>query len=271
VGITNTNTRIDRWRRRAVLCVLGGAALAGAPAHLLAATAPGRALRIAVIDLRPWTVHGAAGGGVFFELAQQLAQQAGIALDPVVVPYARAATLLARGEVDLMFSIDTARMRRTAVAGVHLSMEEVVVLTPRGVTVGSLADLRGKTVGRLRDADYDDAFAADAAIIKYDTASYEQELRMLLKGRIDAVIGVRSALLYALKEIGVAPTRLAPPWVLRQAPLALFMTQRVRDSEAGAALQAACQVLAERKAMATLIARYMDSAPTTVDLVTRPR
>jgi ABC-type amino acid transport substrate-binding protein len=140
-------------------------------------------------------------------------------------------------------------------------MAEVIVLAPRGTTIESLADLHGKTVGHLRGADYDDAFAADRAIGKYGTGSYEQELRMLLQGRLDAVIGVRNALFYALKEMGVAPSRLAPGWVLRQAPMALFMTARVRESAAGAALQAACQVLAERKAMATLLARYMQSAP----------
>lgn len=253
-------------RRRQLLFGLAGAL----PVNLLpttllpaAAQAPvgpvgvGKALRVAVIDVAPWALrdqHGRAGG-VFIDLARQLAQASGVGLELLVVPYPRAIAMLAASDADIMFSVGGDALQRVALPVATLADDDIILIARAGERLQSLADLRGKTVGHVRGAEYDAAFSADPAIIKYATSNYEQDVRMLLLKRIDAAIGVRTGLQYAARLQGADRGSLQA-LLLRRTQISLYLARRHADPRLAEQLRAACAMLYQRQAMRQLVRLY---------------
>jgi ABC-type amino acid transport substrate-binding protein len=251
--------------RRALLRQAGTAILALSALPVAWAKRPASAaapLRLVVIDLMPWAGYNGAGKmkGVSVELAQRLSVLSGLPITTQVVPYARAVAMLGAGDADLMLSIDTGRQSGLPVPLAAIGAEDVVVIGPRGTRYAGLTDLCGRTVGHMRRANFDPVFTAETCIVKYEINSYEQGVRMLLQGRLDAMMGVRSTMDYALKKLGTASDSVGEPLVLRQAGMALYVSERMA-ARADAPdllerLRQACQQLDRDNALATLLVKH---------------
>ena len=104
-----------------------------------------------------------------------------------------------------------------------LCVEGPPVMIVKNVIVGtaeheyfSLAELRGKTVGSIRSASYDNVFEQDRAILKYELTEYDQIIKMLLANRLDAIIGVELSILHTLKILKIPRSKLGRPLVLNK-------------------------------------------------------
>lgn len=260
----STNTVLDlQMRRRQLLFGLASAVVLPAASPAASHARPGligviKTLRVAVIDLAPWAQRDEHGRvkGVFIDLARQLEQTSGVALELLVVPYPRAVAMLASNDADMMFSVGSATLERVALPLATLADDDIIMLFRAGERLQSLADLRGKTVGHVRGAEYDAAFSADTSIIKYATRNYEQDVQMLLLKRIDAAIGVRTGLQYAARMLDADRGSLAPALLLRRAQISLYLGRRHADPRLAEKLQAACATLYQRQAMRQLVHLY---------------
>lgn len=232
-------------RRQLSLGMLGmGAALLGAPPMALPAP-PAPPLSLALIELLPWATvtPGGERDGILVDVAGILSTLSGVALDVQLLPFARAASMLERGQVDCMVALQASMLDHVATRLAPLSDEDIVVVGRRGTVWRSLADLRGKIVGRLRHGEYDLEFAADANIIKYDTSSYRQSLDMLRVGRLDAVIFIRSALDFTLKSMGLTMAAVGAPLYLGSCPLTLYANRASANTASAQSLRDACKVV----------------------------
>lgn len=183
------------------------------------------ALRITMANLMPWSDQAGAAG-VLVELARSIERRSGQVFEIAPLPYARALTMLEQGSVDLMLAVQSDRLDHIANCVAAVSDAEITVLVRHGMTVNTLADLSGKRVGHLRFADYDPAFAAATDIRKYEFNSYNQGLRMLKIGRLDALVAIRSAIQYTLKNMGLPPAQASDMLPLRRATVALYQSKR---------------------------------------------
>lgn len=247
-----------RGRRRA-LALLATLAAGGSG---IAGTAP--RLRLAVTHVPPWGTLDAAGhaGGVMVELAALLQRASGVTITPSVLPYPRAIDMMERGAIDLMFAVDTPRLRKVAEVVGTLAEEDVVLLYRADQPLRSAQDLHGKTVGRLRYAAYAATLQADSAIHFHDVDTHAQGLQMLLRGRLDALLSVRSSLAGAVHELapesgseaGAEHTTLAEPLVLEHTHLLLFAARRSPHWPLAAQLAPACAQLYRQHSVQTLLA-----------------
>ncbi len=241
---------MNRSRRR-FLCVPLLAAIPAAAAH----AAP---LTMAVVDLMPWAGRNAAGQleGAAVDLAPQLSALTGRPITAVAVPYPRAIAMLANGGADLMLAIEADSRHGLPPPLASLGTEDIILVGRRGTAWAGPEALCGRKVGLLRSASFDALLRPSPCLLRYETNSYEQGLRMLRQGRLDAMAGVRASMEYAIRRLGLVAADFGPPLLVGQAGIALYLAPRSATPALTARLQQACAQLAREKQMPALLAQY---------------
>jgi ABC-type amino acid transport substrate-binding protein len=237
-------------RRRALSATAAMAAMIGAPTLSPAAVARAP-LRLTLVNLMPWAGNGPHGQpvGALIDLCAQLAALSGVPITPMAVPYGRAPYMLSSGGTDLMLAIDTSTSGSSAIE--YVGTVDIVILGRSGFRFQRLDDLFGKTVGTLRHTGYSQQLEAETRIHKHAFDSYEQGLRMLQAGRLDAIMGVGDSIEYALTKTG---GQVSPRFPLVRGRVALYANPKI-DAATIAALQAGCRQLRQKRVMDELLHR----------------
>lgn len=235
------------------------------PTAATAAAAP--PLTLALIELMPWAATNRDGSqtGILVDTADALSTLSGVDLQLRLLPYARGAMMLKQRQIDLMVALQADLLDQVATRLAPLSMEDIIVVSRPGTVLRAMSDLKGKVVGRLRNAEYAAEFAASTDIIKYDTSSYRQSLQMLRIGRLDAVIFTRSALLFTLKSMQLTAAAIGQPLLLGRMPLTMYATHACAATASGDAIREACKSIYRRqtvKGLAELLNMQSSEPPT---------
>ena len=252
---------VVRSRRQALRLLPALPALALGSA--LAQPRAGAPLRVITLHLPPYGMLGPDGqaAGICPELTTLLAQETGLTLIPVLAPYPRAMAMMASGEGDLIFSTPNQLLDGFTRPLAKVFSGEVVLIGRAGLRLERLEDLHGKVVGRLRGAQYLPAFDNDKAIRKHETITYQQSVQMLLEGRLDAIVGFRDAIFYAMRALAKSRALLGAPLPLVGRDISLCMSRHAAHQEAGAALARAMNALRERGAVKAVTERYFAGLP----------
>lgn len=226
---------------------------------LIAPGAFAKELRIVTIESAPFGFVGDDGKptGMMFEIGNLIAAEAGFTYTNQIMPYARTAHAVARGDADFVLRYTSTELTSAAIqiAGV-LSLPTIVVGKP-SAQFKSLADLRDKSVGTPRGGRFDDAFEADAAIIKYPVGDYAQMLKMLLSNRLDAALGSSIGIFYNAQLLGIKKEQLSKPLVLSTQTFELHFSKKNADEETIAALKSAVARLKSRNEIKKIIDKYL--------------
>lgn len=239
---------MSKLTRRRALAVLGAL-----PALSFAANqrAP---LRLTMVNLMPWAGIDAQGRptGALVDLTALLAKASGVPLTPLLVPYGRAPYMLNSGGTDLMTAIDIRIKGSDAIE--HLGAVDIVVFGLNGFRFQQLGDLHGKTVGYLRHSSYSPELEVEPGVRRHPFDSYEQGVRMLRAGRLDAIIGVGNSIEYALRKQD-AGADVSARYPLARGRVALY-AERDLAADTSAALQAGCRDLRQKQTLEKLLQQY---------------
>jgi polar amino acid transport system substrate-binding protein len=190
------------------------------------------------------------------DIAELIAAKVGLTLDYRLEPLARLIGDIKVGNLDLMIMIPGGEeLKPFAVAEIMPSNS--VVLTKAGSSIAQYADLKGKTVAVLRGAVYDQRFASDDDIKKYEVDSYAIGLRMTKGGRVDGMIGPDFGLHYQIMLEGMKRDEFAAPLVLNTRMLTLLGSKSI-PPELAAKLKAAVEELSSSGAIAAAAAKYVN-------------
>ncbi|TFW15442.1 substrate-binding periplasmic protein [Duganella callida] len=238
----------DAARRRA-LTSLGALLLPTAAT----AESPPAPLRLTVVSLLPWAGYTPQGEptGALIMLVRQLGKLSSVPIAPLVVPYSRAPHMLAAGAADLMLLIDISTIGTPLE---WLGAVEIMMFGRSGFRFQRLDQLSGKTVGHLRGARYSPDIDAAPGIVKHPVDSYEQGVRMLLAGRLDAMFGVGDSIEYALRTLQVQPQQVSPRYLLARGKVALYGDSALPPPYV-TALQGACRLLRQEHVLDRLLKR----------------
>ena len=188
--------------------------------------------------------------------AELIAAKVGLTFDYRLEPLARLIGDIKVGNLDLMIMIPgDAELKPFAVTEIMPSNS--VVLTKAGSSIAQYADLKGKTVAVLRGAVYDQRFASDDDIKKYQVDSYAIGLRMTKGGRVDGMIGPDFGLHYQIMLEGMKRDEFAAPLVLNTRMLTLLGSKSI-PPELAAKLKAAVEELSSSGAIAAAAAKYVN-------------
>ncbi len=164
-----------------------------------------RALFMPVLQAKPFGWLDASGRpqGIYPDIAAALSEQTGRVIRVEVVPFARAAALVASGTADTTLMFRTAFTQgKTVEALVAFHTQQVVQLRP-GLAVAGRGDLARLALGRMNGGCQE---LSDDRTVRWrfqELQSHESGVRMLQAQRIDGFCTVNESLLDALASTGL--------------------------------------------------------------------
>jgi ABC-type amino acid transport substrate-binding protein len=160
------------------------------------------------------------------------------------------------GKLDLLMMIPGDEMKQQFALG-EIMPSKAVILPKPGSSIAQYADLKGKTFAVLRGAFYDQRFASDDDIKKYEVDSYTIGLRMTKGGRVDGIIGPDFGLYYQIMLDGMKRDEFGTPLVLSTRSLSLLGSKSLTP-EFTASLKAAVEELRSSGAITAAAAKYAE-------------
>lgn len=216
-------------------------------------------LRMAVMSVLPLGMVDAGGRpyGMYADIGARVVHDSGLDVEIAVVPLPRAIAQLGAGQTDLLIAFQTGAIAEAALPLYYVADVDVIIAGPRGASFRDLSELRGKTVGQQRGADYDPRFSGDSAIKKYEVADTRQLLRMLLAGRVDAVIANRNTLLYYLQSVGMSRKQLGRFLLVSRRQSWLWYSKKTYDERTALKLKTALRRLHANGELETIYQHYV--------------
>ncbi len=228
--------------RRALVAWAAGV-LASTPLRAWA-QAPTEPLHAALFDIPPYASLDAQRQptGVHVARVQALAQQAGLPLRISLWPFARVPVMLAAGQADLSLGFATPALQQSALSLGAVGWDELIVVAAPGLRLQDAAQLRRWMVGRARGACQDLANDGHLPERWFEVPAFDQGLRMLQLGRLDALCLTRSALEHAAAQARLPRSAWGDELVIRRRPIELWV-RRGLPAEQQDRLQAAARRL----------------------------
>jgi len=194
--------------------------------------------------------------GLFYELANAIITHAGYIPQNNIVPYSRAVQLLKSGTVDLTIMFTNKELAETAFQLSPIIKLDNIIIGLKGTEFKTLENLQGKTVAGLRNALYDTRYDENLEIRKYPTTNYMQSLKMLISGRVDAVIGNKFNILWTLKELGQPSNSLGLPLNLNSKYAYLHLSKKSNNPAIKDKIITAIKSLKQKGAIKEIITKY---------------
>ena len=172
-------------------------------------------LEIRTIGIPPYGIENEADpSGIYYDAANLLVQKAGYQADNLIYPYARIIEELKSGDTDLTIMFKYKELVDHVIYIAPLPTLRTVVIGRLGTSYNSIDELNGKTIGYLRGARFSDTIDNSPLIIKQATDDFSQGARMLMSGRVDALIGPLDPILKAVENIGSKKSLLGTPFTV---------------------------------------------------------
>ncbi len=164
--------------------------------------------------------------GVISKLLKMIFTQANINFKLVNYPYARILHSLNSGVLDsaLIFK-NTSISQKVEYIG-PVSKSKVIVLTSADV-ISNYTDLyKLEAIAVIRNAKFYNKFDNDEAVPKVNVDSYEQAVSMLKLNRVDAIVGSRLGIEYALRKQNMERKRLDTAFILGEKEWWIHMSKK---------------------------------------------
>ncbi len=174
-------------------------------------------IEIRTIGIPPYGIRSDTNpGGIYYDLANRLAEASGHKSNNYFYPYARIVNELKSGQTDLTIMFKYKELEGHVEYIAPLPALKMVVVGLAGSNINSIEDLKGKTIAYLRGAKFGDMIDDDPDIQKQATKDFLQGAEMLAFNRVDAIIGPLAPILSALAEVEGKTVILAEPIVVSE-------------------------------------------------------
>lgn len=127
--------------------------------------------------------------GYHVDFLNELEAHSGLCINKKLIPYSRALKGLKFGEYDGGIVARTSELGNDIKYLTRLITAKTIIIPKQGLNLTSFQDLSNITIGRFRGVDLNDTPVRDLNLSLVDLYSYNHGLRMLKKGRIDALVG----------------------------------------------------------------------------------
>jgi ABC-type amino acid transport substrate-binding protein len=195
-------------------------------------------------DVWPWGYLDETGrpAGLISELALRLGSLAGLPVENRVVPHQRLLRELRHGRTTFAVLFDNPLLNdHTENLGAVLHTNLLLMALETAPLQLSLEGLGAKRVGYIRGTYYGQAFEDDQKVIKVAVSDVDQGLRMLMLGRLDAIIISEIVLHHTLNALAIDPKRFAYSVHLQNNPGNLYMFHQPSDPSQGQRLRRALE------------------------------
>ena len=192
-----------------------------------------RQFHFGALELPPYVIY--SGGdiqGMFMDIFHAFANQSDRVESIVPYPTGRLMKFLKQGKVDCTIFIRTPFTENLANPIVYLGVDfNTSVIAKKNTLLSQYDDLKHLRLGVSRGTNFGHKIDTDSTIQKTVTQDYRKLAEMLVKDRVDAILGIDKSLLYNLKEIGLPAHEIGPSLILQSNELWLFCSRQVKLTE----------------------------------------
>lgn len=147
--------------------------------------------------------------GMEIEVAQTLGRELNLQINPVICPLARCLLMMKEGSADLILGLIKNADRQKYMSFIDPPYYKVspafafYKLKDRDIRLATYKELQRYDIAVTRGAAYFERFDQDTSLSKIESISIDKLIELLLKERVDLVIGVESTLDTTLTAMGV--------------------------------------------------------------------
>ncbi|WP_426417397.1 substrate-binding periplasmic protein [Aestuariirhabdus sp. LZHN29] len=215
---------------------------------LLSIPALAAPLQMSISTVKPWGYLDKEGNpqGLLGHFSRELEKYSALPMNNVLAPYPRVIQEIKRGHADIavlfkspeadQYGIDLGEVVRSSI---------IVIARSDAPMISSISDLQNTRVGYIRGSRYGKAFDDNQTLYKVPVNDMSQGVKMLLQGRIEAMVSADYTLFFTLRELGIDPLRLAQLLVLSSNSGHLYLSRRSNRQEVLEPLQHALELMQE--------------------------
>ena len=210
-----------------------------------AASAVDRVISMPLLATRPygWLDEQGRAQGLYPDIAAALARESGLDIRVDIVPFARAAALVAGGNADATLMFSTALTERKTVEAVVVFYAKQIVQLRPGINVANRAELAPLALGRMIGGCQELAEDNSIPWRFSDLPTQDSGVRMLMAARLDGFCSVTEALVDAVATAGLESSfRNAQRLVLASKPVWLQLSPRLPKDLADRLVQSVRQL-----------------------------
>lgn len=196
--------------------------------------------------------------GIYFDAANRLTDIAGYRVNNRIAPYARIIRELKVGLTDLTIMIKHPELEDYVIYIAPLKPLKIVIMGLDGVSFDSIDSLNGKSIAYLRGAKFSDAIDNSHDIIRVNTTSFTQGVKMLALKRVDAIIGPMDPLMFKAAELFPDKNIFGTPLVIDERTPWLQASKKSIDKISIENLEAIFQRMLEMGELSALRSKYMN-------------
>jgi ABC-type amino acid transport substrate-binding protein len=206
-------------------------------------------LLVAVLDFEPWAIKtGSDLDGIEPRLFRELARRIGRRVSLVQMPINRKDDSLEAARIDLIIRAVGPGTRRLGREIGEVGEHDVIIVAPQGAEFRAPTDLAGRTIAATRSRGSDVEVMQGLGAKSISVNSVESGMRMLMAGRVDAVLSSRPSIEWALRKMDLTWAALADPLHLGNFSLELCGRLDLDDATA----QSLAEALAAMRADGTV-------------------
>jgi polar amino acid transport system substrate-binding protein len=153
--------------------------------------------------------------GVVDIIYERLGEIAGVKFDVQSYPYPRVIESMKTGLLDVAIIFKNKSIQNFVTYVAEVSKSKVIILPSRGLNLNSYDDLYAlHSIAVLRNANFESRFDSDGKLNKFTMIDYEQGLKMMALGRMDAIVGSKSGLEESIKSLEFDTSKFGKPFIL---------------------------------------------------------
>ena len=194
-------------------------------------------MAFAVIEIPPYGYRENSSGlrGIYYDILTEAIKRRDRPISLEVIPTKRLLNYMDEGRIacSIFLAVDFVKNRYEKIAPVGRDLRSII-LAAKGQKLTVYDDLKGRRVAITRGIVYGHKVDDDPSIERIITKDYDQSMKMLKAGRVDAVVGTDVSLLYLLKKSKIDPAILPKPLVLNSKSIHLWCAKgALSDAEKG--------------------------------------
>lgn len=172
---------------------------------------PGQPLRVVTDYWPPFRMAGVDGQlqGLDIDLLNELEKRTGLHFEIRLQPWARALEDMRSGQADLMTGLARTAEREQYIdylePSYYACAPRLYGAPARAASLASYQQLQGLRIGYVLQSVYFEPFDSDSTLLKVGVKNEEQLLQMLLRGRVELLIGTDCQVDFQLRDPQLAP------------------------------------------------------------------
>jgi len=146
---------------------------------------------------------------------ERLGEITGVKFDVQDYPYARVIESMKNGRLDVAIIFKNKSIKNFVTYVAEVSKSKVIIIPSRRFDLNSYEDLYSlHSIAVLRNASFERHFDSDDELNKFTMIDYEQGLKMMVLGRMDAIVGSKSGLEESINSLEIDSSKFGNPFIL---------------------------------------------------------